>query len=232
MVKMQISVPMVHPVVVPMESVWYLQGDFLVSICTLMLAILTSWLAWETRKMRKGNDEIMGKMVEYAAASAHAASTGALATNALVVVGQRPWISVRSIYLIHEITPLHGAVSLSTTFVNSGATPAKNLLANHYFLVASDEFPETPAYPSAAASKPIPVTLAAKEARSVVVQLPISEVDIGRITHNDGHLYVYGVATYSDGFGNEHRTTWCSKYDGGVGKQTRFSLTGKHESIE
>jgi hypothetical protein len=225
-----------------MDPVWSFQWDLLASVGTVALAIATIWLVletrrlvFETRRMREGSDKAMETMAKHAEKSAHAAETSAAATKALVEVGQRPWISIRSIYLEHEVSSYHRALSLSTTFVNSGATPATNMLAYHYYLVTSatsDEFPDTPEYPSTPASTPIPISIPARDKRRVFVQIPMSDADVIRVVNREGDLYVYGVAIYRDGFGNEHRTKWCSRYNGGIGDQTRFSLAGKHESIE
>jgi hypothetical protein len=59
----------------------------------------------------------------------------------------------------------------------------------------------------------------------------MTDDDVAQIM-NGQLLYVYGVATYHDAFGCEHRTTWSNKYNGGLGPDTHFSLTGKHEGID
>lgn len=228
---MQLAPP-IPQIVVLMETAWYLQWDFWLSAVTFLLALGTLWVALETRLMRRGSDRAMAEMTKHAASSAHAAATSAAATKALAEIGQRPWISVKFISLEGNISSSAENIMLSTTFLNTGATPANDILAYHYSLVTSEEFPDNPPYPSTPASTPIPMTMPANDKRTVRVRIPIASGDAERLVKREGSLYAYGVATYRDGFGNSHRTTWCSKYNGGIGDGTRFSHTGKHESIE
>lgn len=215
-----------------MEPVWYLQWDLWVGIWTFALSAFTAWVAFETRKMRKGSDQAMSIMAKHAAESAQAAIVSAAATKALVEIGQRPWLSIRSIQLTRELTTEEPAVSLSVRFTNSGATPAQDVRTNHYSLVAQADFPDDPPYPMATGSKQVSFTLAAKETRTLFVELPLDSLGLQRTIAEEGTLYVYGTASYRDAFGNTHRTTWCSRYAGGVGDDSIFTVEPKHESIE
>jgi hypothetical protein len=80
------------------DKPWYFQWDLWVSVFTLLLAVGTIWLALETRRMRKGSDNAMTEMAAHAAASARAAEKSADATRGLAEIGQRAWISIKSVY--------------------------------------------------------------------------------------------------------------------------------------
>jgi hypothetical protein len=229
---MQMIPPPLPLVRVVMESIWYMQWDFWVSAFTLALVLATLFLAWETRKMRRGSDAAMAEMLKHAETSANAAMASAKATQALVEVGQRPWISMRSMYLQAEVGQFHRAVTLYTTFRNSGATPAQCMRVNHYCLVTDQDFPENPEYKPEPDCAPIPISLAPNDEKRVLVQMRLADADVLKLINNEGRLYVFGVVTYSDTFGKEHHTKWCSLYQGGMYDDTRFSVGPRHDSME
>ena len=174
----------------------------------------------------------MVKMLRHAETSANAAMASAKSTQALVEVGQRPWISVRSMYLQAEINQFHRAVTLYTTLKNSGATPAQHLLGNHCCLVTDEDFPGNPAYQPAPNSEPIPISIAPNDEKRILVQMPLPDADIRKLINQEGRSCVYGVVTYRDTFGKEHCTKWCSRYEGGMYDSARFSTGPRHNSIE
>jgi hypothetical protein len=174
----------------------------------------------------------MEEMRKHAERSADAAALSAAATKALVEIGQRPWISMQSLYLEREIGTHHRAVSLTSTLLNSGATPAMSVVAHHYYLVASGEFPDNPVYDTGRGPPPIPITICAHKVRQIVVQLAMSDEDAEALLGKETFLFVYGVVTYEDGFRNRHQTKWCVKHNGGLGRNTHFSFVGKHDSID
>src|ERR1039457_824601 len=63
------------------EKPWYQNWELWVSVCTLLLACATIWLALETRRMRKGSEGAMKGMERHAADSASAARLSAEATK-------------------------------------------------------------------------------------------------------------------------------------------------------
>jgi hypothetical protein len=172
------------------------------------------------------------RLIDANRASADAATVNATATKALVEVGQRPWVSVQGIDVKDRIDDSCPTMNLVTTFLNSGVTPAMRVLAYYYYLFLPGDFPDLPAYTSDQSSTPIPFTISAREQRLVTVRLALPNTEVARWINGDTHLYIYGLVTYGDGFGKEHQTQWCNRYDGGVGKATMFTLTGKHEAID
>ena len=219
----------------PAES--YMHADLWLAALTFLLVAVTFWLAYETRRMRRGSDEAMREMnrhaqesSEAAIESARAAQLLAISTKALAEVGQRPWIAVKSMYLEGELTVDSPVLSLSTTLYNSGATPANNVLIHHYYLLSEHDFPEEPSYCGGTAS-PIPITICAHDMRTVRVWMPLADGEVDRFTDGQ-NLYVFGVILYADGFGNKHQTRWSGRYEDGVGIDSHFSLTGRHEYID
>ena len=85
------------------DKPWYFEWDLWVSVFTLLLVAVTTWLVLETRIMRKGSDKTMAEMATYAAAAARAAEKSADATRALAETWQRAWISVKSVYLLGDL---------------------------------------------------------------------------------------------------------------------------------
>jgi len=229
---MQITVPPLPSIRVVMEPIWYMEWDFWVSAFTLALVVVTFMLVLETRKTRRSSDKAMVEMLRHAETSASAAMASAKSTQALVEVGQRPWVSLRSMYLQAEISQFQRAVTLYTTLRNSGTTPALHLLANHYCLVTDEDFPENPPYQPAPNSKPIPISIASNDEKRILVQMLLPDADIRKLITGIGRLYVYGVVTYRDTFSKEHCTRWCSRYEGGSYDSTRFSMGPRHDSIE
>jgi hypothetical protein len=67
----------IHVTVVAPEHPWYAQWDFWVSVGTLIVAAMTGWYAWETRRLRKGSDKAMGKLAKHAENAAAAAKESA-----------------------------------------------------------------------------------------------------------------------------------------------------------
>ena len=59
------------------DKPWYFEWDLWVSVFTLLLVAVTTWLVLETRIMRKGSDKTMAEMATYAAAAARAAEKSA-----------------------------------------------------------------------------------------------------------------------------------------------------------
>jgi hypothetical protein len=77
---MPISPPSVPPIRVEFitpEPLWYAQWDFWVSVGTILLAMMTGWLALETRRMRRGSDKAMGELAKHAENAAAAAKESA-----------------------------------------------------------------------------------------------------------------------------------------------------------
>jgi hypothetical protein len=210
----------------------YLQWDFWVAVATVLLDLVTLLLVFETRRMRTDSDKTMEEMRKNAERSADSAAMSAAATKALVEIGQRPWVSMQSLYLEREISSHNRAVSLTSTLLNSGATPAMKVVAHHYYFVGTGEFPDEPDYHSDQTAAPIPMTICAHKERNIVVQMAMSDEDVTAVLERSASIFVYGVITYDDGFGNRHQTRWCAKHNGGVGPDTHFSLTGKHDSID
>lgn len=77
-----LPVPPINVNVVARERGWYLQWDLWLSLITLALALVTSWLAWETRKMRQGSDKAIGELSKHAEDAASAAKESAMAAKA------------------------------------------------------------------------------------------------------------------------------------------------------
>jgi len=226
------SVPLVKVVFMHLDRPFYTEWDFWVSVFTLVLAVGTLWLAFETRGMRKSADQGMRVMETHAAISARAAEVSAQATRAMAEIGQRPWISLKWLRVLSEITPLTPVVRLGLTFLNSGVTPAQHLLANVYSLVTADPFPDAPAYIRAPGVEPFSVTIPPKEEKRVFTDITLDRSDALSIINQQKRLYVYGVATYDDAFGNSHPTKWCCIYHGGINDTSNFMIADKHNSIE
>jgi hypothetical protein len=211
------------------DSVWYLQWDFWVSVFTLLLAVGTIWLALETRGMRKGSDKAMDEMATHAAASARAAEKSADATRALAEIGQRAWISVKSVYVLGDLAE-QNLLALRVTMLNSGNTPGLvTHIGFHYYVLTS--FPESPGYHSNHGPMSV-ISIPPRQESAFTVTFPLPTNDYDQHVRQKMPLYVYSMIRYTDVFGAERRTLWASQYLGGVGDQTRFAATPKHNVME
>jgi hypothetical protein len=108
-----------------------MQWDFWLSVFTLLLAVATLWLVFETRRMRKGGDAAMANMLQHASDSAKAAGISADAavksaesTKILAETGQRAWITLE----VAEVKPEKFGYGIRllvvSTLKNCGRTPA------------------------------------------------------------------------------------------------------------
>src|SRR6185369_16600225 len=82
-------------------TLWYGQWDLWLSVGTMLLALMTAWLALETRRMRKGSDKALGELTKHAddaalssQRSAAAAEESVKATRQAAQTGLRAWVCV------------------------------------------------------------------------------------------------------------------------------------------
>jgi hypothetical protein len=211
------------------DKPWYFQWDLWVSVFTLLLAVGTIWLALETRKMRKGSDKAMTEMAAHAAASARAAEKSADATRGLAEIGQRAWISIKSVYLLADLAE-QNRLALRVTMLNSGNTPGLvDHVGFHYYVLAG--FPESPAYHSN--HEPLAViSIPPRQESAFTLTFPLPTNDCDLLVRQKVPLYVYALIRYRDVFGSERRTLWASRYLGGLNEQTRFAATPRHNVME
>ena len=106
-----------------------MQWDFWLSVFTLLLAVATLWLVFETRRMRKGGDAAMANMLQHASDSARAAGISADAavksadsTKILAETGQRAWITFEVAEVVVKLDSRTGlvAVKVVSTVKNCG----------------------------------------------------------------------------------------------------------------
>jgi len=76
------TVPPIHVTVVSPERPWYADWNLWVSIGTLIVAAMTGWYAYETRKLRKGSDKAMADLSKHAEHAATASKESAEAAKA------------------------------------------------------------------------------------------------------------------------------------------------------
>jgi len=209
---------------------WFLQWDLWVSVFTLLLAVGTIWLALETRGMRKGSDKAMAEMSSHAAASARAAEKSADATRALAEIGQRAWISIKSVYLLGDLAE-QNLLAMRVTMLNSGNTPGLITHVGFHYYVLGTGFPESPGYHSNHGPLAV-MSVPPRQESAFTLTFPLPTNDYDLHIREKMPLYVYAMIRYKDVFGAERRTLWASHYIGGVGDQTRFAATPKHNVME
>lgn len=219
---------------------WDLSWDFWLAFGTLMLAlftfaldVLTLIMVTQARRTRLGSEALMEEMRKHAERSAEAAVRSAAATQALVEVGQRPWLSLRSLRIAKPITAsnLDCTISLTSTLHNFGETPALQVLARYYYLVTESQFPDKPDLQLQAAITPIPLTIWAKAEQEVSVDLRLEPNDLRSIADSNGSLYFYGVIEYEDGMHKKHSTQWSVNCETPFEPTSIFSLTGRFSNV-
>lgn len=84
------TIPPIHVTVVAPEHPWYAQWDFWISGGTLLVAMLTGWYAYETRRLRKGSDKAMAELSKHAenAATGSRQSAAAAERSAIALTEQ------------------------------------------------------------------------------------------------------------------------------------------------
>ena len=193
------------------EKPWYQNWELWVSVCTLLLACATIWLALETRRMRKGSEGAMKGMERHAADSASAARLSAEATKTLVEIGQRPWVSLNAISVESHLTG-NLCMVIGITLLNTGQTPAQEVAVRTDYYMTAGAIPEQLEF-----LHPDPQTtsycLAPHADRGIQRVFPLTRAEAELLAQHQSALYAYGSAEYSDVFGHRHTTQWCSRYE-------------------
>lgn len=154
--EMQIQPPGVPPIVVHWfvpEPIFYREWDFWLSVATMLLALITGWLAWETRGLRQDS----AKAIRASRNTAKAALAQVNLSKESMHRTLRPYVTIDRItprqrtstgipkevdvFVINtgQITsqssgnpPLHMAVGPSTNLIRSILRKIQNLDANHH----------------------------------------------------------------------------------------------------
>src|SRR5713101_442336 len=118
---MQLQPPPIPPIVVHWlmpEKLFYQEWDFWVTVGTLLLAVATVWLAFETRGLRKDSIKSIKASEQTATAAAESARVAAEMAR-----HRRAWITIRKHH--RECHPkMHIPTHARVWFINSGETPA------------------------------------------------------------------------------------------------------------
>ena len=214
----------------PEPNVW-LQPDAIVAYATLALALVTLYLAWQTRRMRLSSDTAMAELTKQAANAANASRDSAVAAqqsashSEIMLQSRRAWVGVKdcdSTRASATAEPLNGHV----WFVNSGDSPALDVQIGHNYAiwhqfeedkVDYDDYFE-PTNPVLGPNLPV-VRFMEFKYRDVQSRQDVLEEVLT--------LFWYGIVKYRDIFDRERFTKFCFQYDV---KNQKFELCLLHNS--
>jgi hypothetical protein len=223
--------------------VWYSDWNFWVSAGTLAVAVTTAYYAWETRKLRQGNDRALEtsraameqqaedtqRSLKVAETTAKAAEDSAEATK-LLAAGQRAWITVSDSTVTHGSphAPSPLDIHLRVKFVNGGLTPAINVSVRRSIEIMR-EFPGE--MPIKAKPDLLSMTVIGPgDIRVVELSRRLSQSELSLLTSRANFLFAFGYVTYLDILKREpHKTEWCFIYFPDRGE---FGFHSSHNTVD
>jgi len=150
-----------------------------------------------------------------------AAGTRSLARtskDALTAV-QRAFIFATNMDVVRVADPSNpskiGSLEFSITWVNNGTTPTHNMRTYYNWLTPPIALPSDFTYPDLGDHKSIPIALGPRGVAHTTPILVPAEA-IRKIMNHQGHLYIWGWATYKDIFQGTkpHITRFCTEVTG------------------
>jgi hypothetical protein len=209
---MQIQLPPVPPVHVTFltqEPYWWTQWDFWVSVFTFALALMTGWLAWETRALRKDS----AKSIKASNATARAAAASVEVAQEAMRRSLRAYVTVQSVNpSMRDAQQIPRAVEL--ILVNTGQTPAiRPELLYHITVLASapeGQFdPNGPEY-----YKSLRADLGRDQTIRLHREKYPDDPELEGIRNRSRFMMIYGALRYRDMFTDVERITeFCYGYD-------------------
>lgn len=202
--------PVLHipPIILPPppDVPFYLHGDFWVSVGTMMLAAITGWLAWETRRLRTGADQAL-------AATRESIRQQAEATR----MALRPYVTVDEIR-VRDRSPHGNPMQVAITVINSGQTPARHLEVLHRAAVLPSVPQNLPAG-VAGFTRWAPTDIGRDQRRTTYCGFVGKDEVLDRLLDGQGGeprdwFIVYGTVQYRDTFSEDDRKTdFCFVWD-------------------
>jgi len=204
------SVPPIHVTVVAPEHAWYAQWDFWVSIGTLIVAAMTGWYAWETRKLRKGSD----KAVAAAQQSADAAVRGVEISQASMQHTLRAYVTVKYVQVLSKEHSHRIPYTINICVLNTGQTPARRLEMFYDFKVLN-VWPKLASVDIKQFSTMMQSDIGKDQERKFFAELKASDAELASVVQGSQFLMAYGCVRYYDMFSDEARYTYFSQaWDG------------------
>ena len=209
------------------ESVFYTQWDFWVSIFTFALAVMTGWLALETRRLRKEADATSKAQRQYVEKTA-------LANEALAkanFVGQRAWLIVPVAEIAQKIPESYSGEGLPWDIVvpvlNAGRTPAFEVFSRSGATVE----PETPKqFPEAGQVIAQPMIGPGATISLHIDALQEEFMNLNELLEGTHQLFLFVTLTYKDAIELKLRKTSCLfAYDR---DRKTFTVTREHNVID
>lgn len=191
------------------EKPWYSEADFWVAIGTVLLAAITGWLAYETRRLRQDG----AKGVEAAIKSAGAAETNATYVQQSMLRTLRAYVVVKELEN-RRIDEYGVPLAVTVRLTNTGQTPSE-----HQYCFCSLRVLDEPPRKSEFEVMPVPhnirdvlgVQQIRDVKREIVLDLPSQEA----VMAEDKFLILHGLITYQDIFSPDqtHYTAFCQVWD-------------------
>ena len=237
--------PPVHVELITPHVIWYLDWNFWVSFCTFALAVTTGYYAWETRRLRQGNDRALEttraalrqqtedtkRSLELAEMNAKAAAEGASATKQLTEIGQRPWVGHKEANYAFS-SPAMGDPRMvnyrvECVLFNSGLSPALELRVGQQLQIFDKPIPDILDYP-VFGPESSRAPLLPNETSITRCEEGFRATEIDAVNAGNKVLCIFGRALYADCFKQEHETKWCLVLNT---RLQAFGYTNNHNSL-
>ena len=100
---------------------------------------------------------------------------------------------------------------VNTSLTNFGRTPALDLKYEGSVMLSATENSAPPAYTRQSVYAAfVPAGSAYKG--GLTAERPFTDIELSEVAQGKKYIFVYGVTTYRDVFGNENRSSWCFWY--------------------
>lgn len=208
--------PPVHVTFVTPEPLFYTQWDFWVSFFTFALAVMTGWLAWETRALRRDSKGA----AEGAQKSADAAQKTIEMSEKHFAIANRAWITLAEIE-IKQRRPDQLPHFAVTTIENGGNSPAVGISSAQWWKV----LPELPNPPDYYGVVPEPRgAIGPRLNGRVPVGFSYTREETMSLQAGTLKIYVYGFVRYEDVSGGKRETRWAFEYQRETGQFAALSF--------
>jgi hypothetical protein len=129
---------------------------------------------------------------------------------------ERPYVVIKEISL--ENVSANAQPSYVVVYENSGKTTARKLSVTVVYELRTSPLPDNPAYPEPSGVVSMVDLGAGGQGRVTdTARLALKRGDIDALKQGRAWLYVYGVAKYSDGHGQEYVMKFCTFYNPSTG---------------
>jgi hypothetical protein len=200
---------------------WLAHWDFWLTIFTFGLTLCTAWLAWETRNLRIDgakaikaaikNAEEAARSAEASTQSAEAARMSAATARESMERSLRPYVLVDGLKFSYDQGALARPIACKLEIVNTGQTPAINVVVRTRFLVANRP-PTIHDLNDLQTSQSVVgiVGSGQKASREVLFGISPDDAEIDSWLARSQSLFVLGRITYFDPIADKERhTVFC-----------------------